>query len=99
MESLTEDKTIDFNSTNPKEFQNNLVLFQQSLERLVDLLAIDLLLCPLSIWSLILSFSIFINREFDQKRLELLESKDLRIKKLQDEIEKEIGKTREEKLK
>jgi hypothetical protein len=31
-----------------------------------------------------------LEREFDQKRLELLENKDLRIKKMKDEIEQEI---------
>ena len=33
-----------------------------------------------------------LQREFDQKRLELLENKDMRIKQMNDEIELEINK-------
>lgn len=35
LESLTEEKSLDINTStaNPKDFQNNLILFQQSLER------------------------------------------------------------------
>lgn len=36
-----------------------------------------------------------LDREFDQKRLELLESKELRVKKLKDEIEKDISRINE----
>ena len=63
LETISEEKYR--NQVQP-EYQKDLKLFQQSIER-----------------------------EFDQKRLELLENKDMRIKQLKDEIEKDLNRISE----